>query len=89
MFLLVLTAALCTLDPVSCPDGCTDQDHQQSAQASCNSSAGDCLFCQGGITLPVTLTFTMFAEASPQTVDLVPPTLFRESPRLEHPPRLV
>jgi hypothetical protein len=79
-FVLVLVAALAAVDPVLCPDGCSDNARPQP---------GACLSCQHGILTtephdPISTPIRIHAQPAPPHFRLTLPP----SHAIDHPPRL-
>jgi hypothetical protein len=88
-FLLVLVAALVTVDPLVCPDGCTDAAPQTlSAPSQLSHTSNICLLCLkavGSTSWPSFSVLTRLLSPSPDTggVRNILPLL----KRIDHPPR--
>jgi hypothetical protein len=84
-----LVAFLHAIDPVMCPDGCTDEDRPtQSTPAPVHNVPSACLLCHGSLiagpelpAAPASVVADAFA-VEPDTVVVSQPVR-----RIEHPPR--
>jgi hypothetical protein len=87
--LVVLIAGLATVDPLVCPDGCTDAAPQAfSSSSSLSHTSNPCLLCHNAVgwtPWPSLSLSTTLVSATPDTGDgsLILPLLNR----IEHPPR--
>lgn len=88
---LAIFVLLHAVDPLVCPDGCTDHVHEQTMSAPHDGqarAAGDCLLCNGGLTSPTVIrvpAVTIVEKLTMSDADAM--TVSRPLPRLEHPPR--
>jgi hypothetical protein len=85
VLLVLLLTAIASLDPLACPDGCSEQDRHEHESAA----VFDCIVCHHAMSgavsysLPIAIRSTVSSalSADDEPIALPPPTI-------DHPPRL-